>query len=353
MKNLSTKIYLNLLLAVIVMAIQSCSSAGDEASNAAAPEPFKLPVDVKVVSTTSINQFEVVSGSVVSNREISVVSEVSRKIVAVAFNDGSYVTKGQLLYKLDDADLMARLKQVEADLQLAIVNKNRISALLKNDAVSQEEFDIATARLIALQSSKDLLQVELQKTQITAPFSGVAGMTKAFTGALANPGMILVKLQEVNPLKIEFSVPEKYLSAINTGMKISFTLPDSEEKIDAKVSAIESEINAQTRALTVHATTDNKAGNLKPGMSVRVYYPTSSANQLGIKLPTEALIPGAGGYSVFVVKGGVAKSTSVKLSNRSESEALISQGLAHGDTVMISNLLRTGEGTPVQIVTSK
>ncbi len=352
MKNLRTQIYLNLLLAVIVIAIQSCSSAGGEVSNASS-ESFKLPVDVKVVSTTSINQFEVVSGSVVSNREISVVSEVSRKIVAVAFNDGSYVTKGQLLYKLDDADLMARLKQVEADLQLAIVNKNRISALLRNDVVSQEEFDIANARLISLQSSKDLLQVELQKTQITAPFSAVAGMTKAFTGALANPGMILVKLQEVNPLKIEFSVPEKYLSAIKTGMRISYTLPDSEEKIDAKVSAIESEVNSQTRALTVHATTDNKPGNLKPGMSVRVYYPTSSANNMGIKLPTEALIPGAGGYSVFVVKGGVAKSTSVKLSNRSESEALISEGLIDGDTVMVSNLLRTGEGTPVQIVTSK
>ncbi|SNT18166.1 membrane fusion protein, multidrug efflux system [Ekhidna lutea] len=352
MKNSRTKIYLNLLFAVIVIAIQSCSSASAEVSNNIA-EPFKLPVDVKVVSATSIDQIEVVSGSAISNREIAVVSEVSRKIVNVGFTDGSYVTKGQLLYKLDDADLMARLKQVDADLQLATINKNRISALLKNDAVSQEEFDIANARLISLQASKDLLQVEIQKTQITAPFSGIAGITRAFTGSLANPGMTLVKLHEVNPLKIEFSVPEKYSSAVKTSMKISFSLPNVDEQFDAKITAIESEINTQTRALTVHATTDNKDGQLKPGMSARVYYSTSSSNNLGIKIPTEALIPGAGGYSVFVVKGGVAKSTSVKLSNRSESEALISEGLVDGDTVMISNLLRTGEGTPVQIVTSK
>lgn len=352
MKNIRMKIYLSTLIVLLAIAIEACSSKEAEAMSSV-PVSNKLPVDVKVVSATPINQVEVVSGSIISNREISVQSEVSRKIVSVGFRDGSYVSKGQLLFKLDDADIIARLKQVDADLQLATLNETRLSSLLKNEAVSQEEYDVAKTRLVSLLSAKELLQIELGKTQITAAFSGVAGMTKAFVGTLANPGMALVKLQEVDPLKVEFSVPEKYTSAIQKGVNVSFTLPGSDEKINATITAFEAEINSMTRALTVHALANNASGTLKPGMSVKVYYSISATTNLGIELPTEALIPGTGGYSVFVVKGGVAKSTPVKLSNRSESDALISKGLVDGDTVMISNLLRAAEGTPVQIVTYK
>ena len=104
--------------------------------------------------------------------------------------------------------------------------------------------------------------------------------------------------------------------------------------------------------MMVYATTSNISGRLKPGMSVSVYFPTTTINSFGFLIPTQALMPSGNGYSVFTVKNGVAKTAHVKIGNRTDAEALITSGLAQGDTVMISNILRTGDGTPVQAVST-
>jgi membrane fusion protein, multidrug efflux system len=342
-----------LLIAGISMIALACSTqAADNKAESPAPSN-KLPVDVKIVKYTSLIQEEGVAGSILSNREVEITSELPKKVQAVHFTDGSYVTAGQKLYSLEHGDIRAKLKQAEAELALARLSESRLSTLLKNESVRQEEYDVAVTKLQSLEAAKEQLEVELSKTTIVAPFSGIVGISKVQIGSHVSPGMPLVKLQEQNKLKVQFTVSEKYLGSLKKGKSIFFTVSGSENRIPAVISASESGLDAQSRAITVHAITANQTGSLKPGMSASVYFSTSPENAKGLSLPTEALIPGGNGYSVFVVKSGVAKMSPVTVGNRSEADALITSGLNDGDTVMISNILRSGDGTPVQIVSLK
>lgn len=341
------------ILAIMIVAMACSTKAADNKSEASAAVASSLPVDVKIAKETELTETEAVAGSVVSNRTVDIMSELPKKVTAVLFKDGGYVSQGQVLYKLDDADIHARLRQLQAELNLARINEHRLNELLKTETVRQEEYDVALAKLQSLQAARDILQVELSKTSIRAPFSGTIGITKVFAGTLVSPGMPLVSLQEQSILKIQFTVPEKYLPLVKPGNKISFTTELSAEKVAATVVSSEASVDVQSRNITVQATTANQDGKLKAGMSALIYFNTSAENVKGIMIPTEALIPGGEGYSVFLVKNNAAVITPVKIASRNEQEALISSGVANGDTVMISNILRAGDGVPVSIVSYK
>lgn len=340
-------------IAALSIALLGCSTQAADNKSESPASQSKLPVDAKVVAYSTLTQEESVAGSILPNREVQITSELSKKVASVNFADGSYVSKGQLLYKLEDAEIRARLKQSHAELSMAKLNESRLAKLLKSESVRQEEYDVALSKLQSLEASEELLQVELAKTSITAPFSGVVGITKVEVGAIATPGLPLVIIQEQRMVKVQFTVSEKYLSQLKKGNKIHFVLANGSERFSAKISATESGIDMQSRTITVHALTSNTNGTLKPGMSARVYFSTVSSDAKGLTLPTEALIPSAQGYSVFVVKNGSAKITPVTIGNRDEAEALITSGLNNGDTVMISNILRSGDGTPVEVVSIK
>ncbi|MBN8676207.1 MAG: efflux RND transporter periplasmic adaptor subunit [Chitinophagales bacterium] len=338
---------------VITAACSSKAADSKQSETKQSPVPAGLPVDAIVADETSLNETETVAGSVVPNRTVDVMSELSKKIAYVSFRDGSYVSQGQVLYKLDDADIQAKLRQLQAELNLARINEHRLNELLKTETVRQEEYDIALAKLQSLQAAQDILQVELSKTSIKAPFSGVIGISKVFAGTLVTPGMPLVSLQEQGILKIQFTISEKYLPLVKAGNKISFTTELSKEPLDATVVSTEAGVDMQSRNITVQAITTNTGGKLKAGMSAKVYFKTSADDTRGILIPTESLIPGENGYSVFLVKNNTAKITPVSITNRNEKEALISSGISNGDTVMISNMLRAADGVPVTVVSVK
>lgn len=347
---------LNNHLAIIAvgLALLGCTTQATDNENHTSGQATRLPVDVKVVRASLLVQEESVTGSVLANREVTITSEVSKRVISIHFKDGSYVEKGQLLYKLDDGDIKARLKQIHSEVALAQLTESRLSQLLKNESVRQEEYDVALTKLQSLRAAEELLTVELSKTSITAPFSGVVGITKAETGSLVSPGMPLVTLQDQATVKIQFTVSEKYLPFVEAGKQISFAvLGDTSSRLPARISATESGIDSESRTITVQAFSYNKNRKLRPGMSARVFLSTVEENATGMTLPTEALIPGAQGYSVFAVKNGAAKLTQVTIGNRSETDALITAGLSDGDTVMVSNILRSGDGTPVEIVSIK
>ena len=346
---------LNNHLATIALglAVLGCTTQAADNENESSGQVTKLPVDVQVVRASALVQEESVAGSVLANREVTITSEVSKKVSSIHFKDGSHVNKGQLLYRLDDSEITARLKQIQSELALAKLTESRLSQLLKNESVRQEEYDVALTKLQSLQASEELLMVELSKTSITAPFSGVVGITKVEIGSLVNPGLPLVILQDQGTVRIEFTVAEKHLPFVKTGKHISFSVLGDSIRLPATISATESGIDAESRTIMVQAFSANKNGKLRPGMSARVFISTVEENATGITLPTEALIPSAQGYSVFAVKKGVARITHVTIGNRTETDALITSGLHDGDTVMISNILRSGEGTPVEIVSTK
>jgi len=348
MKKLRT--YLKVI--VVSTAIVACTTQAADQSDQGTADVMKLPVDVKVVKNLPITQEEVVAGSILPTREVTIMSEVSRKVTGIYFQDGQVVSKGQLLYKLDDAEITARLKQVDAELSLAKLNESRLSDLLLSESVRQEEYDVANTKLQSLLATEELLKVELGRNSIHAPFGGTIGITKVEIGSFVSPGTPLVSLQEQGQIKIAFDVSEKYIAQVKKGTRISFSTSTNDAKQTAYVIATESGIDALSRSITVHAIADNKQGAYKPGMSAQVHFSTIEEGTKGIVLPTESLIPGTKGYSVFVVKNGMAKISPVSIGSRTESDALITSGLMDGDTVMVSNILRTGDGTPVQVVTA-
>lgn len=343
----------HLAMIALSLAMLGCTTQAADNENGPSTQVAKLPVDVKVVRASTLIQEESVAGSVLANREVTITSEVSKKVISIHFKDGSYVNKGQLLYRLDDSEIKARLKQIQSELAFAKLTESRLSELLKNESVRQEEYDIALTKLQSLLASEELLLVELSKTSITAPFSGLVGITKVETGSLVNPGLPLVTLQDQHTVKIEFTVAEKHLPFVKSGKRISFSVLGDTARLPATISATESGIDTESRTITVQAFSSNKNGTLRPGMSASVFMSTVEDNATGITLPTEALIPGARGYSVFAVKTGHARITPVTIANRTETDALITAGLHDGDTVMISNILRSGDGTPVEIVSIK
>lgn len=340
-----------LILTATTIFLLGCSKENKDNQAAASQESTaKLPVDAVIVKLEPLNQEEALAASILPSREVVVTGELSKKVTDIAFRDGSFVERGQLLYKLDDADLVAKHKQLKSEIHLAQLNEKRLSELLKSQSVKQEEYDIAFTRLQSLLANEELIKSDLQKTNITAPFSGYIGITKVQIGTLVNPGMELVTIQEQGKVRVQFAVPENNIRSIRNGKEIAFTVSGNDRKYSAVIVATEPGFNQQSRSITVHALAENHHGMLKPGMSAKVFL-QSAENNSGVALPTEALMPGEHGYNVFRVQNGVANIAAVTIAERNEKQAIISSGLNNGDTIMVSNMLRAGDGVPVQLVT--
>ncbi|RZJ89002.1 MAG: efflux RND transporter periplasmic adaptor subunit [Chryseobacterium sp.] len=352
----STILRLGVLIPLLGILLIACENKPEKSSGekpATNTDASKLPVDIIVAQEQLLNHEEAVVGTMMSYREVSIVSEIPQKITKVAFKDGGYVSQGAVLYILNDADIKSRLKQVGAELELAELNKERMSNLLKTETVRQQEYDEAFMRFRSLVAQQDLLRVELAKTVIRAPFSGKIGISKVHLGAYVTPGAVLVMLQDQSNIKINFSVPEKYLPLIQTGNKVRFTSELSGEEYLATINATEPGLDDKGRSLQVQALANNTGGQFRPGLSAKVYFSATDKGAKGILVPTEALAPGTKGYTVFIIKNGVAKPAEVTISKRTETDAVITSGIATGDSIIVSNMLRLGDGTPVKAVVSK
>lgn len=341
------------LLGILLIACESKLEKSTGETATAHPDASKLPVDIVIANEQLLNQEEAVVGTMVSNREVSIVSELPQKITRVAFKDGTYVSQGAVLYTLNEGDIRSRLNQVAAELELAQLNKERMGNLLKTETVRQQEYDEAYMHFRSLVAQQDLLHVQLAKTVIRAPFSGKIGISKVFLGAYVTPGAELVMLQDQSSIKINFSVPEKYLPLIQTGDTVRFTSELSDQEHVAIISATEPGLDAQGRSLQVQAIIKNNDGHFRAGLSAKVYFRVTDKGAKGIMVPTEALAPGEKGYTVFVVKNGVAKPVEVTISNRTETDAVITSGIKTNDSIIVSNMLRLGDGIPVKAFISK
>ena len=243
-----------IILAIVLlgMLLSSCEKSEAESNAGATLAPVqKLPVDVKVVQAAAYHQDELIVGTVISNRAVEIVSEIPRKVTSIAFKDGAYIQRGQLLYKLDDADLKAKLKKIEAQLTLARNDERKLAELLKTQAIREQEYDQVLSTLQALQAEEELLQVELSKTEIRAPFAGRIGISKVHEGTLVGPSMVLTNLQDISKVKIHFAIPEKYIGKVKEGSTITFKTDFSEESYTAQITATEPHVDAESRSLLV------------------------------------------------------------------------------------------------------
>ena len=305
-------------------------------------------VDGIVVTSENFANSLSVSGSIEANEQVQIRSEVPGLVTGIYFKEGTNVSKGQLLLKINDRELQAQLSQALTKQKLAQETEYRAGELLKKEAISKEEYDVALADLRSLQSQTQLTRAQLAKTQIRAPFSGKIGLRTVSSGEYLTPSAVVANLVSINPVKITFSVPEKYAGQIKLNTRINFTVAGSDKKYTAKVYAIEPSIDMSTRTLQLKATADNPAGDLLPGSFAKIDLPLSNVND-AILIPTEAVIPVLKGKKVFISDNGKAKEVMVETGTRTDKSVLITSGLSVGDTVLTTGMMSLKPETPVSI----
>jgi membrane fusion protein, multidrug efflux system len=301
-----------------------------------------------VVKPASFSNSLSVSGSVEADEQVQIRSEVSGLVREINFSEGSSVSKGQILIRIDDAELQAQLSQALTKQNLAVENEQRAKLLLKKEAISQEEYDVALADLRSLQAQTELIRAQLAKTRVKAPFSGKIGLRSISAGEYLTPATIVTNLVSANPVKISFSIPEKYYSEVKKNNKIKFTVSGSDKIYDAVVYAIEPGINMSTRTLQLKAKADNSDGTLLPGSFAKIELPLSNTED-AILVPSEAIIPVLKGRKVFVSDSGKAKEIMVETGSRTEKEVLVTSGLKAGDTVLTSGMMALKANVPVKV----
>lgn len=340
-----------LLFAAIAIFIVACSLKAGEMEKKSAPKAFSgIPVDAMVISPEVLHDQLEVTGTILANQQVNIVSELTRKVVKVNVREGTQVRKGALLFLLDDADLQAQLERLRQQEKLAALNEQRLKDLLAHDAIAQQDYDEVSTNLRVLNAQIQELQVTIDKTRITAPFDGQIGMINTHVGAVVSVNTVLTDIEDNKVVKIEFSVPEKYTNIIREGSEHSFTTPSSENEFKTRVIAKAASLSTDTRTLLVRGLTSNAHGKLLPGQSARITLSLNTSND-ALSVVSQALIPSPGGYAVFVARNNKAEALPVKIGQRTSASVEIVEGLQAGDTVITSNLLRLSPGTSVSFVT--
>lgn len=314
----------------------------------APPVDTKVATDVFVVKRETITDELQTTGTIAANQEVDLVSEVARKLVRAYVREGSYVAQGTLLFKLDDADLLAKKQKIALQEKLAKLDEKRFRELLATEAVNQQEYDKILTNLNVLQAELAMVDVDLAKTEIRAPFSGRLGLKRVDVGAYVTPATVLSSFDDLSRVEINFAIPEKYASDVRAGQTIRFTTENSSQQFIGNVTATEPKLEANTRSLVVKAVSNNASGKLVPGSSAKIAFALHVA-QDGILIPTEALIPTTKGYSLFRMNQGKAERRDVKTGSRTKGTVQILDGLSIGDTVLTTNLIRLDTGIPVTI----
>jgi membrane fusion protein, multidrug efflux system len=306
-----------------------------------------VTVEVTVIQPGMLQNIVQTTGTIIGNETVDLRPEVSGRVTGIFFNEGSIVEKGKLLLKVNDADLQAQLHRLEAQLKLLSDEEFRKRKLLEIKAVSQEEYDASLNQLMVSQAEKQLLQAQVAKTEIYAPFSGKIGLRSVSPGSYVVSNTIVASLQQVDPVKVEFDVPEKYSSLVKDGMDISFNLENSDTIFHGKVYARETSINPDTRTLKVRALAPNRQQLLMPGRFARVKLVLETFPE-AITVPSEALVTDQAVTSVFVCKNNRARMTKVITGIRTDTEVQISEGIQPGDSLIVTGLMQLSKDAPVR-----
>ncbi len=303
-----------------------------------------------VIVPTKMSDPNKSNGSLLPDEEVELSFETSGKVVGIYFQEGTRVKKGDLLAKINDKPLQAQLLKLQAQRKLLEEREFRQKQLLERDAISRESYDQVSTELQSLQADILLLEARIAETEMHAPFDGIVGLRMISEGAFANTQTKIVRLVKVSPLKIEFSIPERYAGEVKPGFPITFAVSGSNNRYSAKVYAVEPKIDIVMKTIVVRALYPNSNEELNPGRFVDIYMELSQIDNT-ISIPTEAVIPEMDGEKVFVFKNGKAEQRKVELGLRTADKVQVKSGLEFGDTLLTTAMLQLRHLLPVKLDT--
>ena len=327
----------------------SCKSKKDPPAQNQSPTPL---VDVIVAESKSISNIVEVNGTVIANEFVELHPEVSGRITYLNVPEGKFISKGTLIARINDEDLQAQLQKSKVQLDLAKQTQERLQKLLDIGGVNQADYDAAVNNVNSLTADIQYTQALIDKTFIRAPFSGVVGLRQVSLGAFVSNANIVATMQQLDKLKVDFTVPESYSNIIKTGSVVKMQLDESDSNMHkATILAIEPQANTLTRNVKARAILqdDTKAN---PGAFVKVYV-SAAVDKKAIMVPTNCIIPSDKNKQLVVVKDGNAKFTDIETGVRQESNVEVVKGIQPGDSVVVTGVLFARDKKPVKVRSAK
>jgi membrane fusion protein (multidrug efflux system) len=325
----------------------SASETGDQASPSAAATAG-IPVRVLELTPQSFAREHRFNGTLEARENVVIRSELAGRVRAIHFEDGDTVTRGEVLLELDDREWAAQLQAAREEQELARLNAVRLKLLFGNNVVTERERDEAVSRQLVLAAEVEQLETRLERATIVAPFDGVLGFREVSPGALLEPSSRITSLTRMDPLLVDFMVPEALRRSIVKGAEIGVNIAGEESAKTATIQMWESSIDPTTRTLRVRARLENPDGRLLPGAFARVTL--RSINEAAVVIPAEALIRGLADVSVFVVEDGKAQRRVVRVGSRDGENVEILEGLQSGDRLIFRGMQRARSDGPVEII---
>jgi membrane fusion protein (multidrug efflux system) len=308
----------------------------------------RLPVEAVVIRPGNVQDRIFATGTILADEEVEVRSEISGKIVRIAFREGTRVRAGDLLVKIDDSELQAQAFKLDSQQKLAQDKEQRRKQLLDKGNISPEDYDVAQNELNAIRGEVQLIQARILKTELRAPFDGSIGLRYVSEGSYVSPQTRIASLQRISALKIDFSVPERYAGSVRTGQTVYFKVAGVEGRAAGTIYAIEPKIDPSTRTVLIRARAPNPEGRYAPGAFADVELVLREIAD-AIMIPTQALVPDLSGHKVYLVQGGAAAERRVEIGLRTEKDVQIVRGLEDADTVITAGILQLVPGAPVRL----
>lgn len=344
-------------LALVVLALLAWPkirpTAAAEGPPAGARSAQALPVTAYVLEPMPMSDRIRATGTLRADESVDIAAEVSGRVTRIAFQEGSRVQRGQLLLTINDAELRAQRERLVYRIELAETRETRQRRLLEIGGVSQDEYDGALGELNVLRADLSLVEAQLARTQVRAPFSGVIGLRYVSEGAYVSPQTRIASLQALSPMKLEFAIPERYSGRVTIGDGVSFTVAGAPQRFRGEVYAVEPRVAEETRTLLIRARVPNPDGVLLPGAFADLELVVEEiAGALAV--PSVSIVPELAGRTVWIVEGGRATQRPVETGLRTDAAVQITAGLTAGDTVLVSGLqmIRAGQAVEVTELTA-
>lgn len=307
-----------------------------------------LMVNATILQPQTLNNMFRITGILLPDEEVDLTFESAGKITHIYFEEGSFVEKGALLAKVNDAPLQAELKKLEAQLPLAEDRLFRQQTLLEKDAISQETYQSVATQLETLKADIELVKARIAQTELRAPFSGMIGLRQVSEGAYASSTVVITSLTKISPLKIEFSLSQNFVNLIQPGTEISFMVENELENYHATVYAVESRLDVQTLSLFARARYPNTDGKIKPGQSASIRINLDQIDNT-IVIPSISSIKEMGRDIAYVYNNGTAREIEIVTGMRTSGSVEVVSGLHAGDTLLTTGVMQLRNGMPVQI----
>lgn len=319
---------------------------GPGPSPAAAARP--LLVDVVVATKEPFAPTVTASGELLPAEQVDIVSELSQRLVKLHADEGAEVKEGDVLFEVDGSELVAQLGRLRAERALAVRDLARREPHADSGAITAREIDVSRTAVAVLDAQLREVHTQLDKTRLRAPFSGVLGIRRVSEGAWLTPSVVIVTLYDTHRFKIDFTLPERYAALVAPGTRFSFTVAGQPARYEATVAVVEPSVERGSRSLRVRGITPAAEG-LVAGAFANVTLALEPREALLV--PTIAVQASPSGHTVWVVDDGKAALRPVTIGERTPERMEIQSGLAPGDRVISSNLLRLRPGAAIEVRT--